>query len=253
MRAILVRFIVASLVAASDVATGARAATPARDYACPPCGCPGDSLFQEKPGTCRVCGMELVRRSLIRKVAILVFEGVEPLDFAGPAEVFGATLGGFEVYTVGKSRSPVEASMGGFSVRPAYGFKDCPPPQILVVPGGAVGGVERDPEVLAWLRRTAQGAEIVMSVCSGAFVLGKAGLLDGLQATAHPEDVDELRRATPRARVVAGRRYVDNGKVITAGGVSAGIDAALHVVERLLGRERATRVAAHIQHARRGP
>jgi len=172
-----------------------------------------------------------------RNVAILVWPGAELLDFAGPAEVFSAAgrHGLFRVYTVGLTVAPVRAQ-GGVTVQPEFTLENCPAPDVLVIPGGDMRPVEGNARVLAWVREKSAHAGTVMSVCTGAFVLAEAGLLDGLKATTHHFGHDELRRY-PKITVVTGDRYVDNGRIVTAGGVSAGIDAALHVVEKLHGQD----------------
>jgi transcriptional regulator GlxA family with amidase domain len=171
-------------------------------------------------------------------VAILLFEGVELLDFAGPAEVFGVAGEGksFRVVTVGEATEPVRA-MGGVIVKPEFTTRDAPKADVVVVPGGNVRGLGQAGR--AWLRQAARDADIVMSVCMGAFLLADAGLLDGIEATTHGWGIDGLRRAAPKCKVVTGRRFVDSGKVITTAGVTAGIDGALHVVERIYGKDAA--------------
>ncbi len=188
-----------------------------------------------------------------RNVAILIFDDVEVLDFCGPFEVFSAAGRAreeqpFTVYTVAETPGPI-TTRGGMSVNPRYTWADCPPPDILVVPGGY--GTRRqmlNEPLLSWLRQISGQAEITLSVCTGALVLGRAGLLDGLTATTYHTAFDLLREAAPQATVVEGHRLVDNGAVITAAGVSAGIDAALHVVARLLGQEAAHETARYMEY-----
>jgi transcriptional regulator GlxA family with amidase domain len=186
------------------------------------------------------------------RTAILIFDDVEVLDFAGPFEVFSVTgrrqkLEPFDVYTVAE-RSPVSAR-NGLSINPKYSFADCPPPEILVVPGGY--GTRREmknPAMLEWISRVAPACDLVLSVCTGALVLGAAGLLDGREATTHFMAFDELRAAAPGARVREGRRIVDNGNVILSAGVSAGIDMSLHVVARLSGTDVARETARYMEY-----
>lgn len=190
-----------------------------------------------------------------RNVAIIVHEGVELLDFAGPGEVFeAARLQGadearpwFTVYAVAPS-SRTLVSQRFLTIKPEHTIESCPAPDILVIPGGATGVLLRDEAFMAWFRKTAPRCEVVMSVCTGAFVLGEAGLLDGQEATTHWSALDSLRRDAPRATVVEGRRFVDGGRVVTTAGVSAGIDGALHVVARLLGRDVADRTARYMEY-----
>ena len=168
-----------------------------------------------------------------RTVAILVYDGVELLDFAGPGEVFAAA-GRFDVFTVGPTMSAV-TSQGFVEVQPRYSVASAPRPDILIVPGGAAGNVISNAAVMSWIKSTAARAEQVLSVCNGAMVLAHAGLLDGLEATTHHGSIAALRQHAPRTKVHDDRRFVDNGKVVTAAGVSAGIDMSLHVVSKLLG------------------
>jgi transcriptional regulator GlxA family with amidase domain len=190
-----------------------------------------------------------------RNVALLLFDDVEVLDFAGPFEVFAVTdeLRGhdtFNVYTVAASPASVRAR-NGLVVVPDFVLESAPTPQVLIVPGGF--GTRRlllQPHVLDWIAAKARTAELVMSVCTGALVLGTLGLLDGLRATTHHENLDELRTIAPRVDVVGNERFTDNGKILTAAGISAGIDCSLHVVERLVGAEAATATAEYMEYRR---
>jgi transcriptional regulator GlxA family with amidase domain len=169
---------------------------------------------------------------------VLLFEGVELLDFTGPAEVFIVAAEGkaFRVVTVAESAKPLR-TMGGVRVTPDFNYRTAPRADVVVIPGGDMRNVTR--AGLDWICDAARKAEIVMSVCMGAFLLARAGLLDGIAATTHRWGIKGLKTAAPNCRVLAGRRYVDSGRVVTTAGVTAGIDGALHVVERLLGREAA--------------
>jgi transcriptional regulator GlxA family with amidase domain len=175
-----------------------------------------------------------------RNVAVLVWPGAELLDFAGPCEVFNAAGHHqlFRVYLVGLDRKSVR-TQGGVTVQPEFTFADCPRPDLIVIPGGDMRPVDGNVSVLDWVRKNSTDKQLVMSVCTGAFVLAEAGLLDGLSATTHHFGYDSLASQYPRVTVVRTGRYVDNGRIITAAGVSAGIDAALHVVEKLAGRDAA--------------
>jgi len=184
-----------------------------------------------------------------RKVAILIHEGVELLDFSGPGEVFAAAdhRQAFEVYTVAASAGEI-TSQGFLTVKPQYTFANCPPPDVIILPGGRTDVPLSDPAVINWIKQSSQKAEVVMSVCTGAFLLAKAGLLDGREATTHWSAIAALRQEAPKTTVLENRRFVDNGKVITAAGVSAGIDASLHVVDKLLGREAAAQTAHYMEY-----
>lgn len=188
-----------------------------------------------------------------RRVAIVVFDEAEVLDVAGPYEVFSVTgrrhgLVPFEVLLVAERAEPV-ALRNGFAVIPHHTWADCPPIDLLLVPGGYGTRREMNNQALIeWIRNRNSDAELVLSVCTGALVLGRAGLLDGLDVTTHFLAMDELRKAAPLARVRTGRRFWDTGKVVTSAGVSAGIDMALHVVARLLGDELAEEAADYMEY-----
>ncbi len=174
----------------------------------------------------------------MKTIAILLFDGVELMDFAGPAEVFIIAGEGkaFKVVTVSESQNPLK-TMGGITITPDYSTDNAPHAEILVVPGGnmkSVGKAGRE-----WLKKASLMSEITMSVCYGAFLLADAGLLDGIEATTHHWGIEDLRKAAPRCNVATGRRFVDSGRIITTAGVTAGIDGALHIVKRFLGEETA--------------
>jgi len=234
------------------------ASAPAAEYVCPPCGCGSDNTVFDKPGYCPGCGMELIAKSSLsagpasrppaapsKKAAILLFSSVEDIDFAGPVEVFGGS--GIQVFTVATSTSTIRTVMG-IKVTPDYSLEDAPPADILLIPGGAVFASQQDPRVIKWIQERSKQAEYVMSVCNGAFILAKAGLLDGLTATTTADLIDGLPTAAPNVKVVRDRRYVDNGKFITTAGLSSGIDGALHVVSKLFGKARAQLVALGIEY-----
>jgi putative intracellular protease/amidase len=179
------------------------------------------------------------------RVAILLFDGVEIIDYSGPYEVFGAA--GFDVYTVGRSKAPLTTSMG-LTVVPKYEFSDMPRPDILVVPGGNITRPRGDSQTLEWIRQTTAAALHTLSVCNGAVILADAGLLNGLSATATDGWIPRMRKAYPKIHVVDDQRFVDNGKIITTAGLSAGIDGALHVVQVLNGKSAAQRVALGLEY-----
>jgi transcriptional regulator GlxA family with amidase domain len=193
------------------------------------------------------------RMSARRRVAILIFDDVEVLDFCGPFEVFSVTNERhaeppFQVRLVSERRGPVVAR-NGLSVNPDVAMADCQDVDILLVPGGQ--GTRREmnnPAILGWVRERAAGAELVLSVCTGSLVLAKAGLLDDLEATTHHGSYDLLRSVAPRTTVLEDRRFVDNGRVITSAGIAAGIDMSLYVVARLLGNAAAETTARHMEY-----
>lgn len=229
-------------------------------FVCPPCNCDSDSKTFEAPGKCPSCGMGLVKKMpqrTARNVALVVFEGFEVLDFAGPAEVFAATLGSngheFQVYTVATTAEDVESNNAIMTVKPEYTLEKAPKPDIVVLPGGNISSVTRDEKMMEWIKARAKDSEIVMSVCNGAVALHRAGLLEGLEITSHRSALEYyFKREAPTQKIAEGKRFVDNGKIITAAGVSAGIDAALHVVDRLLGPEAADNTAEYMEYVRTG-
>jgi putative intracellular protease/amidase/catechol 2,3-dioxygenase-like lactoylglutathione lyase family enzyme len=188
-----------------------------------------------------------------RNVAVLLFPDVELLDFAGPFEVFTTASRwsdppAFHVYTVAEKLEPV-AARNGLSVNPHFLLETCPPPDLLVVPGGLGTRKEMNNEALVdWIGQAAAKAEVVLSVGTGALLLAKAGVLDNLEATTHHGAIDLLRQEAPKATIREGVRFVDNGKVVTSAGIATGIDAALHVVGRLLGQEQAEKTARHMEY-----
>lgn len=187
------------------------------------------------------------------KIGVFVFEGAEELDYAGPWEVLAAWAlqfpdDGVEIFTLGREESPVRSAKG-LMVVPDYSWDSSPPIDVLIYPGGAGNRAHLgNAEVAQWLRRTASEAEIVASVCTGALVLADVGLLDGRPATTHWQYLDVLRDLGDDIEVRSGDRFVDDGDIVTAAGVSAGIDMALHLVARLHSPERAKEVRRYIQY-----
>lgn len=191
---------------------------------------------------------------MTRNVAILIFDDVEVLDFCGPLEVFGVTgqrndgEPPFYAYTVAAKSEPILARIG-LSVNPNYTIENCPPPDILLVPGGyGTRRLVHDETILQWIKAQSERVELLLSVCTGALLLGKAGLLDGLSATTHWAAIDELRAVAPNTEIRPDERYVDNGKIVLSAGVSAGIDMSLYIVSRLLGKAQAAETARHMQY-----
>jgi transcriptional regulator GlxA family with amidase domain len=191
-------------------------------------------------------------------VGILVFDVVEVLDFAGPFEVFSITRldetrrredpGPFAVHVIAERAATVTAS-GGLRVEPSTTTHDCPPLDVLVIPGGYGTRRELDnPALIAWIAERARTTPLVTSVCTGSLLLGKAGLLDGKRATTHFAALDLLARVAPKTEVVRDAHVVSDGDVVTSAGVSAGIDMALLVVARLLGEPIARQSARHMEY-----
>ncbi|MBM2812933.1 MAG: transcriptional regulator containing an amidase domain and an AraC-type DNA-binding domain [Chloroflexi bacterium] len=196
-----------------------------------------------------------------RNVGIVIFDDVEVLDFSGPFEVFSIANAvvlqagdrPFNVFLVAQEQRPYLASGGlpglGYRVLPDYTLETAPHLDVLVAPGGAGTRVEDTNETLLdWLRATVPSTEVAASVCTGAFLLAAAGVLNQRRATTHVRQIDRFRETFPRVEVVEGVRWVEDGNLISSAGVSAGIDLALHVVSRLLGPEIAGRTARSMQY-----
>jgi transcriptional regulator GlxA family with amidase domain len=188
-----------------------------------------------------------------RNLAILLFPDVELLDFAGPFEVFSVANRwtvppAFKLFTVAERPGPIE-SKNGLAVLPHHTLNNCPAPDILLVPGGIGTRTQVDnPAVIDWIKRRAETAELLLSVCTGALLLAKAGLLDGLAATTHHVAIDLLRQLAPTATVHENRRFIDNGRIVTSAGISAGMDMSLHVVAKLLGDQAAQKTARQMEY-----
>jgi putative intracellular protease/amidase len=248
-------FIALNLNAASVFA---RTATEKKEYVCPPCNCGNDEEVHEQPGFCSACSMALIEkgsqannqaaqtpRPPRKKVAILIFDGVQIIDYTGPFEVFGQA--GFEVFTVSVSANPITTSMG-MKVIPKFSLEDAPQADVLLIPGGEVTATHENSAVIKWIQDKAKDAEHVVSVCNGAFILAKTGLLDGLSATTFYGLMDGFVHFAPKTKVVRDQRYVDNGKIITTAGLSSGIDGSLYVVSKMLGKARAQMVALNMEY-----
>jgi len=209
------------------------------------CSMAGHTQEFSKPDNCPICGMPLQKKYPRLHVAVLLFKGVEEIDYAGPIEVFGSS--GAEVFTVAVNSDPVRSAYD-LQIKPDYDIEHAPVADVVLVPGGDVDNAYNDARLMAWLRQRSASSHIVMSVCNGAFVLGKAGLLDGLSATTTAGAVKSLASTFPSVHAVGDRRYVDNGKIITAAGLTSGIDGALHVIDREHGRLSAEEVARYMEY-----
>ena len=181
---------------------------------------------------------------LVRRIG----PGVNVIDMSGPWEVFqdaavnrGAS---FELYTVAQDLNVVSAS-GGLQIKPSYTYDTAPQPHVVVIP--AHGSTD---ETVQWIRRVGARADLVMSVCTGAFVLAETGLLDGKTATTHHQSYDSFASSFPKVRLVRGQRFVEHDHVASAGGLTSGIDLALRVVERYLGRKAADTTARYMEYRR---
>ena len=179
---------------------------------------------------------------------MVLFEGVNLLDVAGPSEIFSTAKGSnshtYEVFTVAASKESVESRNSVATVVPEYAIEKCPKPDIVVIPGGRVQALMGDPRMMDWIKARGAESDMVLAVADGVEVLAKAGLLDDHQATIQRWGVKRLQADHPRIRFVEGRRFVIDGKLATTSSVAGGIDAALHIVEKFEGPE-AMEHAAH--------
>lgn len=224
-------------------------------YFCSPCNSSCDKRMFEQEGSCPHCGMKLVkqnpeeRASSLRqdkiRVGFYLQDGIEVLDFAGPMEVFA--YAGFEVFTISKTKNPI-ISQGVLTIIPEYSIEDAPEADILAFFGGNSSRAFEDEALVSWVKSREAKTDFFFSVCTGAFLLGRAGILDGLTVTTFHSSIESLRQLVPEATVLEDVRYVDNGRVVTTAGISAGIDGALHLVSRLKGKDVARKTAEYMEY-----
>jgi len=192
------------------------------------------------------------------QVGILIFPDVEVLDFAGPFEVFSVTrlneerrreeLSPFDVKLIAENLQPVVAS-GGLRVLADYNLNNCPPLEILEIPGGWGTRTQIENKLLIdWIAKLGKEVETLTSVCTGSMLLGRARLLDGLRATTHWRALDWMRDSFPDVTVESELHVVEHGRVLTSAGISAGIDMALRVVARYCGETVARATARHMEY-----
>ena len=184
-------------------------------------------------------------------IGVYIYNQAEVLDFSGPFEVLSvanrlAKLG-WNIWLVAEEKSLVEAR-GVFQVKPHYSIQNVPELDVFIVVGGVHSDELRKTEVINWIRKTAEKTQITASVCTGAFLLAEAGLLDGLEVTTHWEDIPDLQRNYQSLQVRKGIRWVEQGKLFTAAGISAGIEMSLELVARLAGAELAERTARQMEY-----
>src|SRR5438874_5813193 len=186
-------------------------------------------------------------------VAFLISDGAQVIDFTGPWEVFqdvmvpGRADRPFRLYTVSESTAPIHTS-GGMKIVPDYNFENAPEPKVIVIPAQS----KPSEATLEWIRNTAKTADVTMSVCTGAFVLARTGLLSGKPATTYHGAFATFANEFPDIHLKRGARFVEDGNLATAGGLSSGIDLALRVVERYFGREAAQRTAYDMEYQGQG-
>jgi len=184
-------------------------------------------------------------------IGIFVQDNAEPLDFTGPFEVFNNTSKFVDseqisVFTIGETADPINAQ--GLSINPTYSINTCPTLQILLVPGGGTTKLMENQQVLSWIEQIAPSTNYLLSVCTGSLIYAKIGLLLGMTVTSHFGSIQYLRENYPDLDVDDSKRYIDNNTVITSAGISAGIDMALHVVEKLWGLDIAYKVTKYMEY-----
>jgi transcriptional regulator GlxA family with amidase domain len=185
-------------------------------------------------------------------VLILIYDGIYLLDFCGPLEVFHDAMTqdnkpAFNTALIAKSLNPIKCHTGTV-VTPNYSIDNCPVPDILVIPGGNLNFIQENKILGAWIKSVSLKTKFILSVCTGAFILAELGLLDGLNATTWFGAVKNLKEEYPKINVLSNKRVVDNGKIITTAGVSAGIDGALHVISKAYSIEIAKKTAEFIEY-----
>ncbi|MDO1558016.1 DJ-1/PfpI family protein [Brevundimonas sp. 2R-24] len=188
------------------------------------------------------------------RVAFLLDEQATMIDFAGPWEVFQDVFAdhrnpSFELQVVAPTAEPIRVT-GGMIITPTYSLDTAPQPHVVVIPAQA-GGVRPGPTTdvkVAWLRQVYDQAHVIMPVCTGAFLMARTGLLDGRSVTTHHNFYDRFTEQFPQVNLLRGRRFVDSGNLVSAGGLTSGIDSALHVVARYFGEDMAAAVAEYMEH-----
>ena len=186
-------------------------------------------------------------------IAFLISEGAVVIDFCGPWEVFrdvnipGRQDYPFRLYTVSDSTSPIHAS-GGMQIIPDYTLANAPAPKVIVIPAQSAPSQA----MLEWIRKSTKNTDVTMSVCTGAFVLAKTGLLSGKSATTFHSAFVSFAMQFPDIQLKRGARFVEDGNLASAGGLSSGIDLALRVVERYYGREIAQKTAYTMEYQGQG-
>ena len=193
-------------------------------------------------------------------VAFVVYNDMEALDLSGPLDVFvkaeRTVPHSYNIYTVGINATPIHSEGNALNIQPRYSIANCPQPDILVVPGAPTQGFQAlnaNASFIQWIQKVAGHSQQVMSVCTGAFVLGKAGLLDGRKSTTHWFTLDDFHHQFPKTTVMQGVRFVEDGKFLTTAGVSSGIDGALHIVAKNQGQAVADGIARVIQYRPNAP
>lgn len=185
-------------------------------------------------------------------IGIYIYENAEVLDFSGPFEVFSTASrfledkDKFNVYLIAEENKPTKAR-GGFTVFPTYSFADCPALDVLVVVGGVHTEELKKDNVISWIKEQSKKVKLTASVCTGAFLLAKAKVIKKNKVTTHWEDCVDLEKDFPKLKVIRNVRWVDEGDIVTSGGISAGIDMSLHLVSKLKDKKLAKKTAKQME------
>ena len=191
------------------------------------------------------------------RIGIYIFDQVEVLDFAGPFEVFTTatrvflkhakgTNAPFEVVTIARTKGAIRAR-AGLVIAPDFTIENHPKLDALLIPGGVVDEELKSQALCEWIQTVVPTTKLSASICTGAFLLARAGLLEGKKATTHWEDIDDLKAMFPNTNVVENVRWVDEGHIVTSAGISAGIDMSLHLVRRLVDNDLAEKTARQLE------
>jgi transcriptional regulator GlxA family with amidase domain len=186
-------------------------------------------------------------------VGILIFDNVEVLDFSGPFEVFNVaneinTERLFKVFNIAETEDIIMAKFD-YKVKPDYSINDHPEIDILVIPGGEGRKIQmNNPVITGWVKKEFDSIELLLTVCTGVFIAGKSGVLNVKQATTHHASFNEFEKTFPHIELVKNVKYVDSGKIITAGGISAGINASLYIIDKLIGNDHGKKTAEHMEY-----
>jgi transcriptional regulator GlxA family with amidase domain len=185
-------------------------------------------------------------------IGIYIYDEAEVLDFAGPFEVFSVASRfledskKFNVFLISEEDKVVIAR-GGFNVNPNCHFSNCPKIDVLIIVGGVHTKELEKRNVIDWIYKTSKNASLVASVCTGAFLLAEANIITNHQVTTHWEDINDLQNNYPNLKVLSNKRWIDEGNIVTSGGISAGIDMSLHLIDKLYGEQLAIKTAKQME------
>jgi len=185
-------------------------------------------------------------------IGIYIYENAEVLDFVGPFEVFSVASRfleeskKFNVLLISEKDEQVTAR-GGFKVNSNHIFENAPNIDVLIVVGGVHNKELEKGDVIKWIKKSSINAKLTASVCTGAFLLAEANIITTHKVTTHWEDIDDLQSSYPSLKVISNKRWIDEGNVVTSGGISAGIDMSLHLVSKIYGEELALKTAKQME------